>query len=62
MATGPTDRLRDAHYHPVKASAKWKEFVQAELGLATQTPDARARKDAERKRETTYSRGTLGEH
>lgn len=58
----PNDRLRDAHYHPVKASAKWLEFVQAELGLATQSPDERARKDAERKRETTYSHGILGQH
>lgn len=62
MAKVPNDRARDAHYHPVKSTQRWAEFIAA---LASVTVDPRAvrkRKLGERKRETTYSRGTEGGH
>lgn len=55
-----TPKARTAHYHAIKASQAWKEFVAAMDALATNTPDERAEKDRERERETTYARGELG--
>jgi hypothetical protein len=55
-------KLRDAHYHPLAASAKWAELKSAEQAARTRSAAADAAKDAERKRETTYARGELGEH
>lgn len=62
MASVPNDRARDAHYHPVKATALWAEFAKASQDEATNSADARARREAQRKRETTYARGEPGGH
>ena len=62
MATAPNDRARDAHYHPVKATQKWAEFIDAMLGVTADPPEQRAAKAAKRKRETTYHKGILGKH
>lgn len=62
MATAPNDRARDAHYHPVKATAAFAAFTKAVQAQAANTPGWRARRDAQRKRETTYARGGLGGH
>lgn len=58
----PTDRARDAHYHPVRATAAWKAFVQSQLALATDSPAQRATREAQRVRETTYARAEQGGH
>lgn len=62
MATAPNDRARDAHYHPVKATARFKAFIEGTAALATNAATARARREAQRVRETTYARGELGGH
>jgi hypothetical protein len=62
MATTPNPKAKDAHYHAIKATAKWEAFV-AELGGDLRRSAAqRAREVNERKRSTTYARGTLGGH
>jgi hypothetical protein len=62
MATAPLDKLKDARYHAIKATEEWANFVNAEMANATNSPVARAARDAQRQRETTYSRGQLGGH
>lgn len=62
MATAPNDRVRDAHYHPVKATALFAAFTAAVQAQATNTADARKRRDAQRARETTYARDEPGGH
>jgi hypothetical protein len=54
------DLQPNAHYHAIKATATWAAFVAAVKETANRTPAARAREDAQRKRETTYERGILG--
>jgi hypothetical protein len=51
---------KDAHYHPIAASAKWAEFVQAMQVAAVDPADERAARSEQRERETTYARGTTG--
>lgn len=60
MANVPLSRRKDAHYHAIRSTERWAEFVAA-LGAATRRPaDQREREDEQRRRETTYARGTLG--
>ncbi len=50
----------NAHYHPIKVTDAWKAFMES-MGIeATNTVDERARRRAQRERETTYARGELG--
>lgn len=71
MATSETNKAskadlithaKDAHYHPVKATAHWKVFMAAMQLEAAHTPDARQRRSEQREDETTYARGELGRH
>jgi len=62
MATTPNPRAKDAHYHAIKATAKWSAFVTEESANLRRSAAQRAREVRERKRETTYSRGELGGH
>lgn len=62
MASVPNDKARDAHYHPVKATARWAEFITGTQAVMTNSADKRAAREAQRKRETTYARGELGGH
>lgn len=52
--------VKKAHYHAVAATATYAAYVKGVQAVATNTAAARARRDAEAKRETTYARGTLG--
>lgn len=56
----PALRARNAHYHPVKTTAQWAAFVAALEAAVHNSADRRAREVAQRKRETTYARGTTG--
>ncbi len=50
----------NAHYHPIKVTEAWTAFMES-MGIeATNTVDERARRRAQRERETTYARGELG--
>jgi hypothetical protein len=60
--TTPNPKAKNAHYHAVKATAKWKGFVSELQGDLRRTAAQRAREVNERKRETTYARGDLGGH
>jgi hypothetical protein len=62
MANVPHDQARDAHYHPVKSTEQWAAFVKALAAVTVDPAAVRARKLAERKRETTYARGQEGRH
>ncbi len=53
---------KDAHYHAIKATARWAELVAALQAKATGTADERKRKDDQRKRDTTYAHHELGGH
>lgn len=53
---------KDAHYHAVTATAKWKAFAEAMKAEATSSPAARLRKSRQRAGETTYAKGELGGH
>lgn len=54
--------LRDAHYHPIRATQAWQDFVAAMQSVAKDPVTDRLAADAQRKRETTYARGELGGH
>ncbi len=54
--------LRDAHTHPIKATERWLEFMNAMTSTATDSVEERQARDAEKKRETDYARGVLGGH
>ena len=54
--------VRDAHTHPIKASEKWLEFMNAMNAVAEESVAERQARDAEKKRETDYARGVLGGH
>lgn len=62
MAPTSSGKKKDAQYHVVQATVEWAAFVKAMLDEATNSVDERARKEAERKRETTYAQGELGGH
>jgi len=53
---------RDAHYHAIQATQLWASFMTIMQEIATEPASERARKEAERKKRTTYARGILGEH
>lgn len=60
MSGPPLSRRKDAHYHALRATERWTEFITA-LAVATKrSADQRGREDAQRRRETTYDRGRLG--
>ena len=54
--------VRDAHYHPIRATETWAAFVASMMATATEDPERRAAEDRARERETTYARGELGRH
>jgi hypothetical protein len=60
MPTVDTNRLHDAHYHPIKVTQAWAAFVALMGGEAQATIAKRKARDAQRRRETTYARGELG--
>ena len=62
MAVDYNTRAKDALYHAQVATANWAAFVAALQPLAVRSTDARLRANAQRKRDTTYARGTLGGH
>lgn len=49
-----------AHYHAIAATQEWAAFAAAMKVIAVRTPQERAAREAQRKRETTYDRGELG--
>ena len=57
-----TNLVRDAHYHPIRATATWAAFVADMADLAIADPEERKRRSEQRARETTYARGELGRH
>ena len=60
MAINNIVHLANAHYHAIAAATLYSMFAEDMKTLATDSEDERARRDGERKRETTYSRGILG--
>lgn len=62
MSGPPLDRRKDAHYHAVRSTERWAEFVAALRAAVERSAAQRARADREREHETTYARGTLGRH
>ena len=52
--------VRDAHYHPIRATQTWRTYIAAMAQLATDTAADRAEVARKRHDETTYARGTLG--
>lgn len=52
--------VKDAHYHPVRLTAKLAEFEAAMLADAKKTADELADQRRRRLHATTYERGTLG--
>ena len=44
------------HYHAIKATEKWKAFMDGIASHATRTATQRAEWDAERKERTSYER------
>ena len=62
MTAPPSNPARDAHYHPIRVTELWAQFVAATQALAVQGPGYRERKDREHEHETTYARGELGGH
>lgn len=60
MATTPNSRVQGAHYHPVKATAKWAEFIAGTQAAVTGSINKRARRAEQRKQKTTYAKGTTG--
>ena len=62
MVDTPVPNPRDAQYHAIKPTETWKSFQAAMTEHLTRTAAQRARRDAQRQRETTYARGELGDH
>ena len=60
MTTPTPHPLHNAHYHPHKVTAAWAAFVAAVGSEAKAVATRRAQREAQRKRETTYSRGVEG--
>ena len=60
-SSGP-DLVRDAHYHPLALSAKWKAFVEGIQPAIVDSLAQRQHEDRDEHRATTYARGILGEH
>jgi hypothetical protein len=60
VPTVDTNRLHDAHYHPIKVTQAWAAFVALMGGEAQATIAKRKARDAQRARETTYARGEKG--
>lgn len=59
--SGP-NLVRDAHYHPIKATATWAAFMAQMKAAATNSVAERDEEERDRERQTTYARGILGEH
>lgn len=62
MSNATVPNPKDAQYHAIKPTETWATFQAAMAERLTRTAAQRARRDAERKRETTYARGELGGH
>jgi len=62
MSTVPPEAARDAHYHLLAATELWAAFEAGMQADLIRDAAERARKRAERRRETTYERGELGGH
>ena len=60
MPTVDTNRLHDAHYHPIKVTRAWAAFMVAMGDDVTATVAERRARDDQRRRETTYARDELG--
>ena len=60
MPTVDTNRLHDAHYHPIKVTRAWAAFMAGMGDDVTATVAERKARDAQRRRETTYARDELG--
>ena len=58
----PANLSHNAHYHPVASTERWAEFIKALASVTVDQAAVRARKLAQRKRETTYAKGTTGGH
>ena len=60
MSLPKADHVRNAHYHPIKATKTWEAMVAAMQADRARSAEADARHDREREHETTYARGKLG--
>lgn len=60
MALPKGAHVRNAHYHPIKATRTWAKMVAAMQAERTRSPGQDERTDDERERETTYARDELG--
>jgi hypothetical protein len=60
MASPQTPATGTARYHAVAATAEWAAFMAGVAADVVRTKAERERRDAERKRETTYARGVPG--
>lgn len=59
--SGP-NLVKNAHTHPIAATATWATYVKGIQSVITRTADERTRAIAEERRRTDYSRGILGGH
>ena len=60
MGLPKAPHVRDAHYHPIKASKTWQAMVAAMQAERTRSEAQDAARDREREHETTYARDELG--
>lgn len=60
MALPKAPHVRDAHYHPIKATQTWAAMVEAMAAERTRSTAQDNEKDREREHETTYARDELG--
>lgn len=52
--------VREAHYHPIKATTTYRTWLAAMAQLATDPAGEREATDRKDHDRTTYARGTLG--
>ena len=62
MAGAQLSTTKDATYHAIKATEEWANFILGMNATISRSLAQRQRRDAERKRETTYARGVEGGH
>lgn len=60
VALPRADHVRDAHYHPIRATAKWAALKAAEQANRTRSAAADADRDRQRMRSSTYAKGEAG--
>ena len=62
MALPRAPKVKDAHYHAIRATERWSELVAAEQAARINSLTEDERRQREREHETTYARHELGAH